>query len=181
MVLELIADIVFALIDLLRLSLIVAIPAFLVMLVGQKVNAFLKEKFNLSWIVSVFISTIVVLIPIVFALYLMPFMAGYFETQTVGQPVPEFMETTLLDQAMAVILTVVKNLLSALLFAILLLPMIFFGAFAEEKIWEKIKLPKLVIRFIAVLLTTALAWLIVLFVFPWIINAIFWKLYWSPI
>ena len=127
------------------------------------------------------LTTLIVLIPLVFIAYLVPYSLGFFESELALQQAPEFMQLTMLDYAMAIIATVVKNLLSAILFTILLMPLVFFAAFAEEKVKERLKLPALASTFAAVFLTAALAWIVLLFVFPWVINAIFWKLYWSPI
>ena len=181
MVLDLIAEIVFSLLDFVRMVLIVAIPVFLVVLPSQKLHAFLKKRFKLSWILASFATTCLVLLPVVFVLYLAPFFAGYMSSNLVGQPAPDFMQLTALDYAMAVLATIVKNLLSVLLFAILLMPLLFLASFAEEKIEERFKLPKLANTFIAVFLTTVFSWIVVLFIFPWIVNAVLWKLYWSAI
>ena len=175
------ADIALALVDLVRMSLIAAIPAFLLVLLGQRLNQYIKDKYKLTWIVSAFAATFVVLIPIVFIAYLVPLSLGFLGSQLLWEAAPEFMQPTLLDHAMAIVATVLKNLLSALLFAILLMPLLFFGSFADETLQKRFKLPKLANLFVSVFLTAALAWIIVLFVFPWVVSAVLWKLYWSPI
>lgn len=181
MPLEFIAELAFALVDLARMTIIVSIPAFLIVLLAQKLNQYIRAKSSLSWILAAFATTFLVLLPIVFVLYLVPFWAGYAASPLVSEQAPAAMQLTPIDYAMAVIATVFKNLLSALLFAVMLLPFIFFAAFAEEKVRERFKLPAFLNTFIATFLTTALAWIVILFVFPWVVPAIFWKLYWGPI
>jgi len=181
MPLEFLSELVFALVDLARMSLIVAIPAFLIVLLAGKLNTWLRKRFKASWIMAAFATSFIVLLPIVFILYLVPFSIGYASSLIVSQPVPEGMQLTLLDYAMAAVSTIFKNILSALIFAVLLMPFIFFAAFAEEKVRERFKLHKLANAFIATFLTTALAWIIVLFIFPWVVTALLWKLYWGPI
>lgn len=172
------------LVDLLRMSLIMAVPAFLVVLVGQKVNQYIKEKYNFSWIVSAVSTTAIVLTPLVFAAYLIPYGLGFASSPLVGQVAPEFMQLTVLDFAMALVATVFKNILSIVLFTILLMPLLFIASFIGEKIEERANLPPLLHTFITVFATTIAAWLIV-FVLDYVgiglIPAIFWKLYWSPI
>ncbi len=181
MPLDLILGTVLALVDFVRMSLIVAIPTFLLSLPGQRLLHFFEKRYKFSWIVAAFLAIFLILLPIVFILYLVPYWAGFAASSLVGMPTPEFMQNTPLDYAMAFVATIVKNVLSAVLFTILLMPLLFFAAFVQEYLEKKYKLPALANAFAAAFLTSALAWIIVLFVFPWIINAVFWKLYWSPI
>jgi hypothetical protein len=181
MALDLIIGFVSALVDLVRMSLIVAIPAFLLCLPGQRLLHWLEKRYKLSWIVAGFLTIFLILLPIVFILYLVPYWIGYSESALVGLPTPEFMQITALDYAMAFVATVVKNVLSAFLFAILLMPLLFFASFVQEYLEKRFKLNALANVFAATFLTSALAWAIILFAFPWIVNAVFWKLYWSPI
>ena len=172
------------LVDLLRMSLVVAVPAFLLVLVGKKVNQYIRDKYNYSWIVAAALSVAVVLTPIVFALYLIPYALGYLESPLVGQVAPEFMQLTLVDYAMALVSTVFKNVLSIVLFTVLLMPLLFIGSFIGEKVEERKKLSPMVHDFVTVFLTAVVAWVIV-FVLDYVgiglIPAVFWKLYWSPI
>ena len=178
MPLEFAAEVVLSLIDLIRMSLMVAIPAFFVVLAGQKLHKKLGEKFGFNWIVSAFVTAFAILLPIVFVLYLI-----LFPGVVVEEALPEFMQPTFLDYAMVFVLTVVKNLLSVLLFALLLMPLIFFASFVDEVLKERLKQFKIPVpanTFLVVFITTFLAWVIVLS-FDWILPALVWKLYWSPI
>ena len=118
-----------------------------------------------------------------FALYLIPYALGFLSASA-GGPAPEFMQLTILDYAMAFILTIFKNALSIILFTVLLMPLLFIASFIGEKIEERKKLPKLAHTFVTVLATAIVAWVIVFaldYVGIGLIPAIFWKLYWSPI
>jgi len=179
MVLELVTELALSVVDLARMSLIVAVPAFLLVVLGQFLHKKLSEKFELSWILSAFIATFAIMVPIVFALYLIPYSAGLAGAS--AQKLPEFMQVTAIDTAMAVVSTVVKNLLSAFLFSILLMPLLFFASFADEKLKERFKMPKPANTFAVVFITALVSWLVILLVFPWVVSAIIWKLYWSPI
>ncbi|MBN2067750.1 MAG: hypothetical protein JW744_04745 [Candidatus Diapherotrites archaeon] len=181
MALELVADILFALIDLVRMSLIVAIPGFLLVLAGQHLFKKLREKFKLNWIQAAGITTYAIVLAIVFIVYLYPFALSFMErAQTGSAPVP-IMELTLVDYGVMVFATIAKNLLTALVFTFLLLPLLFFASFASEKIRERHKMPEIANTFVAVFCTAFVSWAIVLFIFPWILNGVLYLLFWSQI
>ncbi len=179
MPLEFITGVVLGLIDLIRISIIVAIPAFFVVLVAQKLNERIQKAFKLSWIVSAFATSFIVLLPIVFLAYLIPYALGYFASPFPGMTFPDFMQLTVIDYAMAVILTIIKNVITAFIFAVLLMPLLFFASFVQEKFLEKTKLPKFANLFVATFITAFAAWIIILFIFPWIYAGIFELLWWG--
>jgi hypothetical protein len=184
MPLDLVAEIAyffFAIMDFLRLSLLVAIPAFPLVLAGQKLNAMLKKRFKASWIATAFASTFLILLPIVFIAYLSPYIAAYASNTIAGMQVPETMQLTAIDYAMAIILTILKNLFTTFVFAVLLMPLLFFASYAEEKLKEKLKIHALAITFLAILITAITAWIIILFIFPWIYVGLFELLWWGGI
>jgi len=174
-----IAGFALAVLDLLRLSIIAAIPAFLIVLAAQRLNALIKKHFRLSWIVTAFITTFIVLLPIVFIAYLAPYLAGYNSSPFVGMPTPDFLQLTAIDYAMAVISTIAKNAITAFVFAVLLMPLLFLASYAEEKLREKLKIPRLANTFLAILITAVISWIIMLFIFPWIYTGIFELLWWG--
>ena len=179
MPLDFITGLILGLIDLIRLSIIVAIPSFLIVLVAQKLNEKIQKTFKLSWIVSAFTTSFIVLLPIVFLAYLIPYALGYFASPFPGMALPEFMQLTLIDYAMAVILTIIKNVITAFIFAVLLMPLLFLASFVDEKLKEKTKLPELANTFITIFLTAFVSWIVLLFIFPWIYAAIFELLWWG--
>lgn len=174
-----IAGFALAVIDLLRLSLIVTIPAFLIVLVAQRLNALVKKRFRLSWIATAFITAFIVLLPIVFIAYLAPYLAGYNSSPFAGMPTPDFLQLTAIDYAMAVISTIAKNVMTVFVFTVLLMPLLFLASFAEEKLREKLKIPVLANTFLAILVTAIISWIIILFIFPWIYTGIFELLWWG--
>ncbi len=182
MVLELIGETAFALIDLLRMALIAAIPAFVLTLLGQALFKKIRgKKKKTSWIVAAFAASYSVMLIVVFFLYLFPLYLGFVESDLAKQtPLPE-MQLTVVDYGVAFFATIVKNLISAVVLTILLLPLLFFASFVSEKIEERKKLPALANTFIAVYCTALLAWVIILFVFPWVLSGILYLLFWSQI
>jgi hypothetical protein len=176
-----IAGFFLAVIDLLRLSLIVAIPAFLIVLAAQRLNAFIKKRLKLSWIATAFLATFAAMLPITFIAYLAPFLVGYSSSPFAGMPVPDFLQLTAIDYTMAVISTIIKNIITAFVLSVLLLPLIFLATYLDEKLGQKLKVPKLANTFLAIFITAAISWIIVLFIFPWIYTGLFELLWWGGI
>jgi hypothetical protein len=182
MVLEIIGETAFALVDLLRMALIAAIPAFVLTLLGQLLFKKIRgKKKKTSWIVAAFAASYIVMLAVIFFLYLFPLYLGFVESDLAKQTPPPEMQLTVVDYGVAFFATIVKNALSAAVLTILLLPMLFFASFVSEKIGEKKKLPALANTFIAVYCTALLAWVIILFVFPWVLSGILYLLFWSQI
>ena len=177
---DLIADLAAAVLDLLRMALMAAIPAFLLALAGARLHKMLAKKFRLEWIQSVFASTFIILLPIVFTLYLAPYYLALIETPPVGAA-PGFAATSMVEYGLAFFLTIAKNIITAFVFALLLLPLIFLGAFISEILEKRTKLKGLPNNFAAVYLTALIAWMVVFFVFPWIYPGLLYLLFWGSL
>ena len=179
---QLIGEAAFALIDLLRMALIAAIPAFVLTLFGQLLFKKIRgKKKKTSWIAAAFAASYIIMFAVVLLLYLFPFYLGFIESDLAKQIAPPEMQLTIIDYGMAFFSTILKNALSAAVLTILLLPLLFFASFVSEKIEEKKKLPAPANTFIAVYCTALLAWVIILFIFPWVLSGIIYLLFWSQI
>ncbi len=181
MPLQSIGSLLFDAVDLLRMALVVAVPGFVLTLVGQWLFKKMRKRFGLNWVQAAFVSTFIITLAIVFLLYLFPYYLAVIETKPIADlPIAE-VQVTFVDHGIAFFSTIVKNLLTGLVFTILLLPLIFFGSFVSEKIDEKKKLHPLANTFAAVYCTALLIWIIILFVFPWALSGLVYLLYWSQI
>jgi len=177
MPLELIADIV---LTLTKLPLLMAFAStILFFVVGKRLNHYLKDKFGMSWISAAASTIFLVLLPIVFIAYLGPYAAGYFGSELAGLPAPEFMQPTLIDYAMAILLTIVKNLITVFVFTVLVLPLIFIASFFEEKLEERFKLPKIANIFVSSFATSLIVWILVFFFFPWVYTGVLELIWWG--
>lgn len=177
---NLIVEVFSAVIDILRISLITAIPAFIFTLIAVFLHKKLVERFDFSWIKSAFVSTYAVVTVVVAIIYLFPFLLGFLESPLSFQPQPEIFQNTALDYLKAVIFSLVKVLINGFVFSIVLLPLIFLGTYIFEKLNEKFeKLHQIIKMFVSVYCTALVAWLILLFVFPWLLTGLFFLLYWG--
>jgi len=177
---DLIADLASAVLDLLRMALIAAIPAFLLALIGARLHKMLAKKFRLEWIQSVFAATFIILLPIIFLLYLVPYWLAFMETPSMGAA-PGFAATGIVEYGLAFFLTIAKNIITAFVFALLLLPLVFLAAFISEILEKRVKLKGLPNSFAAVYLTALIAWMVVFFVFPWIYSGVIYMLFWGSL
>ncbi len=168
-----------AIITLLRLSLIVSIPAFVVVLAGERIHKYLSERFSLSWAKSTLISTYIILSLLIMVLYSIPLYLGWAESPLTGQQAPASLQPILLDFVLGIVFFAAKIMLNALILTIFALPLQFFGVYILETIAEKQKLPPITNKFLAVFATALLVWIIILFLFPWIWGGLFYLLFWS--
>ena len=181
MPLNLIFGAILALIDLLRITLITAIPAFLIALAGEQLHLRLSKRFSLSWAKSTAISTYLIVTLLIMVLYLVPLYIGFSESPLTGIPTPEVFQVGLLETVVAGVIILLRLLVIGILFTLLLLPFLFFSSYALEKSRERLakRIPGLVHKFVATFATALLAWIVLLFVFPWALGGLLYLLYFA--
>ena len=172
------ATVIFDIILLLRIALFIGIPVFIIALICIPLKERLVKRFKLSWIQGTAITTYLAVTVILIFLYLLPWYFAYSESLVAGQTAPGILALTPGDLIIAGLLTILKIIMTALIFTVLLLPLEFFATFLLEKLEEK-KFPKPAKIFAAVYCTCLLAAIIVLFAFPWIINGLVYLVYWG--
>ncbi len=173
-------EVLLAIIELLRLSIITVIPCFVIALGAEQLHSRISKRFSLSWAKSALISTYLAVTLLIIFLYSIPGYLGWAESPLTGKPIPAELQPTALDIAALLLFAIVKILLTALIYSILLLPFIFFATYVLEKLREREKpFPQLVNKFIAVFAAVLLAWIILLFVFPFSAGGLLYLLYWS--
>ncbi len=177
MPLQLIADTLFALVDLLRIALFTAVPAFALTLAGQALFKRIRKKFKLSWIQAALLASFALILPVISVLYIAPYYMAY--AGSAGQTMPEFFQPTAVDYIASFLFNVAKVLASAGVYTVLAMPLLFIAAFISEKLQQRFSLKGNANTFAAVYCTAFIAWLVVFFVFPWILNGLFYLLYWG--
>jgi hypothetical protein len=170
--------IVLGIIDLLRIALIISIPLFLAAIPALFLKNKLAKKFSLNWIQSALITTYLAVTIILIFLYLVPYYLGFLESILAKQTPPAILALTPLDLAAAVLLTIIKIVISAIILTIIVFPLEFFAEFVSDKLKEK-KIPRLAKNFVIAYCTSLLVTIIILFVFPWILNGIIFLIYWG--
>ena len=179
MPLDIILNIFFSLVELLRMALITSIPCFVLAIVGERIHLWLSKRFSLSWAKSVLLSTYLIVTLLIMVLYLVPLYLGFAESPVSGPLTAPELQMTIVDYGMLALLSAVKILVSGAIFSILILPLLFFSSYALEKsrgIFEK-KIPESAHKFVAVYATCVLAWIVLLFVFPWAIGGFVYLIY----
>ena len=170
-------SILFGIIDFARITVIIAIPVFIIALLALEARKALEKKFSLSWIQGAIVTTYLAVTIILIFLYLVPYYLAWQESEIAKQTAPSILALTTADIATAIIFAAAKILASAVVLTILLLPLEFFAAFVSDKLKEK-KIPGIGKTFIAAYCSCALA-AIIAFAFPWIIVGIFYMIYWG--
>jgi hypothetical protein len=179
MPLNIILDILLGIGELLRLALLTSIPCFAIVLAAEQLHRRLSLRFKFSWAQATLVSTYLAVTLLIIFLYFIPSYLGWLESPLTGQPVPPELQATAADIAALLVFTAVKILASALAYTILLLPFIFFATYVVEKLKETGKLPVPANKFIAVFASALLAWIILLFIFPFAWGGLLYLLFWS--
>ena len=169
MALDLLSNVVFSVVDFLKLAIMLAVPTYVFTAIGAWLKGKLCEKFKLSWLKGAAASTFAVFFVLLTALYLFPYVSA-FGTETIGA-VPEFAQATLDVVLLQGVLLVVRLLLIAALLALLVLPLELAGSYALEAL--RAKYPALnyyAALLVSVFAVSLLAVFLLLFVIPPIIG-----------
>lgn len=177
MPLEIIVGTIFSIIDLLRMTLILAIPAFIIVYLGSYLHRFLIKRYKLSWAASSFAATYLVVTLLIFLLYVVPYALAFFESPMPGMPTPELWQITIFDIALASLLSVIKIIITGLVCTILVFPLLFLGTFVTDWLQQRYaKLPDYAILFAATYVSSLIA-LIILLSFPFIFGGLLYFIY----
>jgi len=168
-----------AAIELIRLALIAAIPCFAIVLAAEQLHKKAAQRFKLSWAQATLFSTYLIVTLLIMVLYALPFYLGWLESPLSRQPIPVELQPTLFEVATAALFSIAKILISGAIFTVLLLPFAFFATYVLEKIAEKKRLPAFANKFVAVFAACLLAWLLLLFVFPFAFGGLVYLVYWG--
>jgi hypothetical protein len=163
--------------ELLKLAFLTAIPSFALALAAGKLHSQISRRFSLSWAKATLISTYLILTLLIIFLYSLPIYLGWVESPLSGQPVPPELQLTVADAAIGLLFAALKVVLAALAYTLLLLPFIFFATYVLERLKGR-RLPATAKRFAAVFLSALLAWVVLLFVFPFAWGGLIYLLYW---
>ncbi|MAG22337.1 MAG: hypothetical protein CL943_03490 [Candidatus Diapherotrites archaeon] len=173
-------EVLLAIIELLRLGLVTAIPTFVVVLVAEPVYRAITKRFSLSWAKASLITAYLAVTLLIMVLYIVPLFLGWSESQLTGTPAPAILQTTIVDIATVAVISLLKILITAAIYTVMVLPLLLVSTYVLEKLKAREKpLPSIANKFIAVFATSVLAWIILLFVFPFAWGGLFYLLYWS--
>ncbi|MBU1120465.1 hypothetical protein KJ660_01160 [Candidatus Micrarchaeota archaeon] len=177
MVLNLLVDIVFSLLDLIKGSFLLSIIVFALVLIGIFIQRKLIKKFKLSWIKSSLISTFIIVFIFVFAMYVFPLALGFSGTDP--GILPQGFEMTATEYLFLIGMALFKVILLSFILTVFLLPLQFVGLFAMDFLKKKYSLPFIANVFFAVFCSTLVGSFIVIYLFPWIPTGIVYLLYFA--
>lgn len=164
-----------SLFDLLKTVFFISLPVFLIAMFSVSLHKKISKKYGLKWFQSAIVSTYLTTLVLIFFLYLVPAIISIIESK--GLVAPADFPISPIEQIAFASFSLVKIFLSSAVFAILLMPVEFFGLFVFEKT-EKIKLPFFAKIFLPVYFSTLIAFLI-LFFNPWILQGLIYMIYWA--
>ncbi len=177
MVLDLVLKAFFSVVDLLRGSFLLSIPAFVLVFLASFFHAWLSKKYGFSWLKATMITSYLAIFILIMLLYFTPVISGYGESDQ--GIVPSIFQTTALESAIFFFLLVLRNAVIALLFAFFVLPLEFLSSSVFDYLNEKAKLGKWINIFVAVFAACLATAIITLFLLPWIVpGLIYLVFYW---
>lgn len=177
MVQNFLLDVVFSLVDLIKGSFLLSIIVFALVLIGIFIQRKLIKRFKLSWIKSSLISTFIIVLIFVFAMYVFPLAVGF--SQHDPGILPEGFEMTAGEYLFLIGTALFKILSLSFILTVFLLPLQFVGLFAMDFLKKKYSLPFLANVFFAVFCSTLVGAFIVIYLFPWIPTGIVYLLYFA--
>lgn len=171
-------SIALGILELFRIAIIITIPVFLIAIAALFLRKTLSERFKLNWVKGTLLANYIVIAIIIAIAYILPYSLGFAESGLAKIEMPSVLAITPAEILLVTVLSIIKILISTLIITVLVLPLEFFGSFMLEKLKER-QLPELAKLFITAFATCLLATIIILFVFPWIINGIIFLVYWG--
>ncbi|HIH16758.1 MAG TPA: hypothetical protein HA252_05105 [Candidatus Diapherotrites archaeon] len=175
MALELVPLVVNTVFDLLRLSALTVLPAFVLALLTNALRKRLAAGFQWTWLKS----ALVALFLVAFALINLVYWPDWLSTlgkATYGEIPPEF-RPTLPETVFGYVMVEARLLFVALVLALLALPLAFTALYWKEHCQRKWGLRGWLSTLAGLYCTLFLAWAVVLLVFPWSITGILYLVY----
>ena len=129
----LLGNIVFSFVDLVRQTILLGIPVFILAFIGKKIHAsFSKDH---SWLKATVFSTYILFFVLIMLVYFVPFFLGRADFNQGA--VPETLGPSFIDELLRFIVAVLRvGIVSAMLSA-LVLPFIFLGTAISESVQKR--------------------------------------------
>lgn len=158
------------LLGLLEGSFVIAIPVFFILLFAGFLRKKLAKKYSLNWIVSVFIISIILLLPCIIFLYFYPIIISIPE-QTIGV-IPSVLQPTTEQWFLFWFYISAKLLAVTVIISIILMPFILLGSFLQQYLDSSKQLkgiPSFAKSFIALYITLMIFFGLLFYLFYWIV------------
>ncbi len=163
-------ELVLSVFSFLRGAFLFSLGVFVLAFLASLLNRHWYKRFDWSWFRASFLSTYLILFVFLLLVYVLPVFFAFWQADPGFIP-PEFSYT--FSEWISIALTLLlKSLALAFLFALLLMPLEFFGLFVMEKMEKKHKFPKALNIFAGCFASTMAGTAVVLFVLPLTIPAL---------
>ena len=170
-----IENILFSIIDLLRGSVNIAIPVFFILLVGQFLRKKIEDETKKSWLITAFVTTVLISFTILLIAYNLPFL--FLSTESVGE-VPSMFASDFFVLVGVFVSSVIKVLFVSIVLSFVLMPFEFVGVFFHSVICEKLaKYPNWLKLLVTSYVSTVFASAVIIFLVPEAITGFLYFLY----
>jgi len=168
-------DFLFTIIDLLKGSLFVSIPVFALVLVGAFLHKKLSKKFKLSWFNTAAIITLLFALVFVSIAFFYPL---FYSSQAVSYEMPVDPDPTEDFNANIEFVSIAfyRIIVVSIALATMALPFVLMGSLSKDWLKKK-KFNSYICIFVSVYLWSAVAAILFLFLFGWILQGIIYLLY----
>ncbi|HLC78914.1 MAG TPA: hypothetical protein VJG83_00655 [archaeon] len=167
---------VFSILNLLKGSLSIVLPIFILAFIGKWLNAKIRKATKWSFIVTALLSTFALLWVLILIAYFYPILTSLQESG-IGQ-VPSVFAPTLGELATSYAYGLFKVTISSLVISLILLPFEFIGLFVFESLHSRFKkMPEPIILLAACYLMSVVGAAIFLFLIPEAVSGIIYFIY----
>lgn len=154
-------------IDLIKGSLILSIPIFVVLYILNYIRKKIAGRFSLSWIISCLIISFLSFFIFLLLIYFLPTLQSMAEHEL--GIIPKYLMPPVEDWAGFYFTKIMKLLFVAAIFTLLSLPFVLLGSLVENIILSRFKkLHKAIAFFLAVFAITLILSALILYVFYWV-------------
>ena len=168
-------NVIFSIIDLLKGAISITVPIFFILLVAQFLRKKIQEETKKSWLITAFLTTVLVSFTILLVVYNLPFL--FLSTSSVGE-VPSMFASDFFVLVGVFLSGVIKVFLVSIVLSFVLLPFEFIGVFFHSVICEKFaKYPNWLKLLATSYVSTVFASAVILFIFPEAITGFLYFLY----
>jgi len=169
-------NLVFSIFDLLKGSIIITIPIFLLLLVGQKLRKRIESETKWNWLTSAFVATLIINFILLLVAYFFPLVTALQEV-SIGQ-IPSVFAPSVTSLLGLFVFGVIWVGIVSVILSLLLMPLEFAGLFFYEFVSKKLKKQPDWVKLLATAYISAVfSSAVILFLVPEAITGFFYLLY----
>lgn len=168
-------DVIFTIIDILKGTLILSVPFFIVSFFGSMLRKKLTEKYNFYWFYSSLITIFVFSLSFTLIVYLIPLYSGT-QAADLGVKPPE-LQLEFNDHISFLLSSAYRIFLTSLVLTVFFAPFALIGSLLREFLMEKKEINKHLSLFISVFVCCLIGSVLFLFFFGWMLQGMVYLLF----